>query len=263
MKYIFKDPKNLNGIKTYRKDITNKIIPYLKNKVDDSVLLVDNAVKTKDQNIKKIVRILHNSSDNNLKEYNINKNIEYTYITHYDYFLDKINDKDYLKGIFIPMSINIDDIPTPMENKKDKILYYQNLREPKKKTYNKLKKFIDFDELSYGSFNNDNKKRNHKECLDIVNQYQYIITVGRGTLEAIAMDCKVINAGKNYSGTIYNQNEFDKFHKCNFNTHYHKELTKENLATDIFLLKENYDIINNEKLHIDNYLEYYYKACLL
>jgi len=263
MKFIFKEPKNLNGIKTYRNDIINKIVPYLKDKIDDSILLTDNNIKDDYKDAKKIVRILHNSSNENLNRKKIVDNIDHVYITHYDYFLEKINEKDYLKGMFIPMSINIDNVPKPIKNKKDKILYYQNLRHPKTEVYNKLKRHINFDILSKGSFNDDRKPRNHKQCLDIVNQYQYVITVGRGVLEAIAMDCKIINAGKNYSGTIYNQKQFDIFHKCNFNTYYNKELTKDSLFEDIFFLKEKCDIINTEKVNMDNYLKDYYKACLI
>lgn len=259
----------LNGLKTYRNDMYNILMPYLESKIkEDNIIFTDKLLKKVDyykyKNLQKIVRVLHNHSRQNISKNIIYSDVKHIFITHYDYFLDYMEDcNENMNIMFIPMSIDISNLPKPKENKQPKVLYYQNLRRSKQDTYNKLKQFIDFDILSYGSFNDDKKQRTHEQCLDIVNDYEIVITVGRGALEAVGMGCKVLNAGINYSGAIHNQEQFDKYHRCNFNTHYQNKLTKNQINDDISLLKDKNVIINTEKIDMNNYLDYYLQSCYL
>lgn len=265
----FKRIPHDTGIFSYRRDIVYFLLPKLRKVItDNGVIFTDTHYDffdiTKYPTAHTVVYLRHSDDIEFLRKlpYEADLDISYRVITHYQYFVDTIRKETNFISHFIPMSIDPNRLPKPKTDKQQKFLYYQNEYDFKLPMLKKLQSMMKFDILSYGYFNGDMSiKHSHKKCLDILNDYQYVITTGRGVLEAIKLGCKVLNVGRNYTGAIYNEQTFDQHHKYNFNTYEHAELTSDQLHNDIHKLRHEYQPISTDKIHMENYVDYYIDAC--
>jgi hypothetical protein len=224
------------GVMTYYEDFQRVVAPYLEG---DGELLFWH--KGKYRANKKCTQILHTPNSSQFKRLFMSK---ISFITHYERLV-KVAKRYKVKANYVPMSIDLSQIPKKIYIKRQGIVYFGNLFHAKSKTYNLLKEEgLDFDTISH--------MKDHSDALYAVSRYEFGIGVGRAALEMLAMGLKVIVAGRNYAGAITNEN-FNTHHKSNCNSdvlikqiNLKEDLDKAEVLTDLSKL--------NMKTYIPDYL---------
>jgi hypothetical protein len=224
------------GVMTYYEDFSKIVAPRINKETAKKVIFFSKK-RISDKNY---VQILHTPS----LLYNKFCYSRTTYITHYR-ALVKFAKRYGMNLSYIPMSIDLDNIPVPINRKKGTIVYFGNIFSEKCKVYRQLKDTgISFDTISHYP--------NREEALNIVSTYEYGIGVGRCVLEMLAMGMKVIVAGRNYAGAITNDN-FDIHHKSNCNSN----ILKSNVSNFEKDLASAEILKDCSKLYMANYINDY------
>jgi hypothetical protein len=143
------------------------------------------------------------------------------YISAYRPYTELLKANGY-KAVYIPMSIDVEHVKQYQQPKAnhDRILYYGNVSTVKRALLKEIKDTctklnLDLDILSWNRW--EGKKVSHEEALRIASTYNYAITVGRCTLELMALNVKQVIAGRFLGGLITNDAEFEWQREVNMN----------------------------------------------
>jgi hypothetical protein len=225
LKFIPCAERTLDGVYTYWLDFQKIILPEIEKEftlVDDKrskiLSFSEYLLPLYSVECRKTIsyQILHNDIKTHHTRYPKNAMKSHRYITHYKKFSLWLNDIG-ITNTFIPMTVDIDVLP--VKEKSKKIIVFTNLYNGKAEVFERLRQSgVEFDYLSFGSLNGSSRVMNRTECLDCVSQYEIGVGVGRSAIEMLAMNMKVIVAGKEYGGTIVNDDDLQKHWDTNFNS---------------------------------------------
>lgn len=156
---------------------------------------------------------------------------------------------------FIPMSINVINLPNSASGRNGKWVYYGNNTGPhKNEIIQYLKSFMDFDVVSGGSLNGGGipHSMSRIQSLELVNTYSYGIGVGQAALEMLAMGMPCIIAGRNYGGPILNNDQLNSHREYNCNGTISTSLG--NISLDKQAIESEGYVPQKETLHISQML---------
>jgi len=202
-----------------------------------------------------IYQILHNDIKTHHTRHSKFTMRNHRYVTHYKKFASWLTDIG-IANTFIPMTVDLEVLPVK-EKCNGKIIVFTNLYNEKAEVFTKLQESgVEFDYLSFGQLNGEGKILNRTECLELVSNYKIGVGVGRSAIEMLAMDLKVIVAGREYGGTIVNADDLQKHWDTNFNSSHKSSLDFE---WDIYRIEGAEKIDRNifdMRSQIDKYLEF-------